>query len=485
VAGRKVQPGRLRRRLTIAFVLVAGVSTAALALGSYLMVRQARFDDSITQATVDVRYQLVLARQFLPLDAEHSASLLASFESSGRHVVLVTEDGAMPSNPAFGAVPGSAARSAVAAGQLAYQRTLGSTADHLLIVGGRIPGSTAQLFVVHSEDRIYQDLAQLRTALLAGWILVVLVAALVGRVLARRTLDPVGRASAAARAVAEGLLATRLPVKGRDEFGDWAESFNRMAEALEAKIAALSTAQARERRFTADVAHELRTPVTALVAAASLLREQLDALPAGARRPAQLLVADVVRLRHLVEELMEISRLDAGQEDVSVRPTDLTGIARAIVDNRGWRALVEVVGDPVTVDTDPRRLERVLANLIANAVEHGGRDVQVRVSREGSAAAVRVVDSGPGISAEHLPRLFERFYKADPARSSPGSGLGLAIAQENARLLGANLRVWSEVGTGTQFQLTLPVTLRLPDGEATVRRDGDREAQETSHEGSS
>jgi signal transduction histidine kinase len=133
----------------------------------------------------------------------------------------------------------------------------------------------------------------------------------------------------------------------------------------------------------------------------------------------------------------------------------------------------------VTVDTDPRRLERVLANLIANAVEHGGRDVQVQVSRDGSAATVRVADSGPGIPAEHLPRLFERFYKADPARSSPGSGLGLAIAQENARLLGADLHVWSEVGTGTQFQLALPVTQRLPDGEATARRDADRKAQDT------
>jgi signal transduction histidine kinase len=483
VAGRTVLPGRLRRRLTIAFVLVAGVSTAALALGSYLMVRQARFDDSVTQAAVDVRYQLVLARQFLPLDAEHRASLLASFESSGQHVVLVTEDGPIPSKPSFSPVPGPAVRSAVAAGQIAYQRLPRTAAGHLLIVGGRIPGSTAELYVVHGEDRIHQDLDELRTALLAGWILVVIVAALVGRVLARRTLEPVGRASDAARAVAEGLLATRLPVQGRDEFGAWAESFNRMAEALEGKIVALSDAQARERRFTADVAHELRTPVTALVAAASLLRDHLDALPAEARRPAQLLVADVVRLRHLVDELMEISRLDAGQEDVSIRPTDLTGMVRAIVGSRGWQAQVEVIGDAVTVDTDPRRLERVLANLIANAVEHGGLDVRVRVCADGATATVRVADRGPGIPADELPRLFERFYKADPSRSSPGSGLGLAIARENARLLGADLQVWSEVGAGTEFQLTMPVTERLPDGEATVRPDRDRQGQDSPDEG--
>lgn len=481
MAGRAVQPGRLRRRLTIAFVLVAGVSTAALAIGSYLLVRQARFDNSLARAAGEVRYQLVLAQQFLPLGEERSANLLASFESSGHHVVLITGDEVTPSSAAFSAVPSTAVRQVAAADQIVYQRLTG----RLLIVGGRIPGSTAQLYVVHTEDRIHQDLTQLRNALIAGWVLVVIIAALIGRALARRALEPVGRASEAARAVAEGLLATRLPVEGRDEFGAWAESFNRMAQALEAKIAALSNAEARERRFTADVAHELRTPVTALVAAASMLREYLDLLPPEAQRPAQLLVADVVRLRHLVDELMEISRLDAGQEGVSAQPTALTGIVAAIVDSRGWRAQVEVIGEPVTVDTDPRRLERVLANLIANAIEHGLRDVEVRVVVDGPAATVTVVDSGPGIPADHLPRIFERFYKADPARSSSGSGLGLAIAHENARLIGADLRVWSEVGSGTRFQLTLPVTQRLPDSEAGVWQDPEREAQGTSTEGSS
>src|SRR5581483_4263258 len=159
--------------------------------------------------------------------------------------------------------------------------------------------------------------------------LVVLLAAIVGQALARRTLEPVGRASAAARAVAEGLLATRLPVRGKDEFGAWAESFNRMATALEDNIA-------RERRFTADVAHELRTPVTALVAAASLLREHLDAMPAEAHRPAEIVVADVIRLRRLVDDLMEISRLDAGHEPVSLEPVDLFEAITSVVTARGW-----------------------------------------------------------------------------------------------------------------------------------------------------
>ncbi|MFU8874004.1 ATP-binding protein [Micromonospora sp. SL4-19] len=454
VAG-TVAPGRLRRRLVIAFVLVAGVSAGALAGGSYLMLRQARFDGSLQRAAADARYQLVLAAQFLPLTDARRADLLASFEQNGRHVLLVA-GGAQASNPRYAPTPGPALRDAVAAGQLGFQRSPDGARPHLLVVGGRIPGSTAELYVVTVEDDLVDGLSQLRTALAVGWAVVVLLAAGVGNTLARRTLEPVGRASRAARAVAEGLLDTRLPVRGRDEFSVWAASFNEMAEALETKIEALSRAQARERRFTADVAHELRTPVTALVAAASLLADQLNALPADARRAAELLVTDVVRLRRLVEELMEISRLDAGREAVSIRPVDVVALLRGIVDARGWADRVTVVGEAPATGTDPRRLERVLANLVSNAVEHGGGDIRAEVRHTGGSILVEVVDHGPGIPAEHLPHLFDRFYKVDPSRAGPGSGLGLAIALENTRLLGGQLDVSSEVGRGTRLRLELP-----------------------------
>ncbi|WP_245718940.1 sensor histidine kinase [Micromonospora rhizosphaerae] len=450
-----MSPGRLRRRLVIAFVLVAGVSAGVLAGGSYLMLRQARLDGSLQRAAADARYQLVLAGQFLPLTDTRRADLLTSFEASGRHVLLIAGD-AEASNPRFAPVPGRALREAVAAGHLGYQRSPDGARPQLLVVGGRIPGSTAELYVVTVEDELVGGLHQLRTALAVGWGVVVLLAAAVGNTLARRTLEPVGRASRAARAVAEGLLDTRLPVQGRDEFSAWAASFNEMADALETKIEALSRAQARERRFTADVAHELRTPVTALVAAGSLLGEQLNTLPADARRAAELLVTDVVRLRRLVEELMEISRLDAGQEIVAVRPVDVPALLRTIVDARGWSGRVAVTGDAARVPTDPRRLERVLANLVSNAVEHGGGEIRAEVRQDGPLITVTVIDRGPGIPAEHLPHLFDRFYKVDPSRTGPGSGLGLAIALENARLLGARLLVHSETGVGTEFRLELP-----------------------------
>ncbi|WP_341715589.1 HAMP domain-containing sensor histidine kinase [Micromonospora sp. FIMYZ51] len=404
-------PGRLRRRLTIAFVLVAGVSAGVLAGGSYLPLRQARYDASLHAAAADARYQLVLAGQFLPLTEPHRTALLTSFEGSGRHVVLVAGQ-SWPSHPAYAPPLGEQLRRTVAAGQLGYQRSTGR--PRLLVVGGRIPGSTAELYVITGEDDLATELDQLRTALVAGWVLVVLLAAAVGHTLARRTLEPMRRA-------------------------------NRARE--------------RERRFTADVAHELRTPVTALVAAASLLREHLDWLPADARRAGELLLTDVVRLRGLVEDLMEISRLDAGQESVAVTDVDASALLHAIVAARGWQHRVAVDAEPVRLRTDPRRLERVLGNLIANAVQHGAGAVRAAVARSGERVAFEVSDQGPGIPAEHLPRLFDRFHKVDPARG--GSGLGLAIAQENARLLGGRLTVRSTPGTGTRFRLLLP---DAPDG---------------------
>ena len=217
-------------------------------------------------------------------------------------------------------------RSLVRNGDLAFERVRIADTPYL-VAGGRLPPSQAELYFFFSEEALRDDLAQLRTILLVGWGIVVVLSGAAGALVARRVLRPVGQASAAAHALAEGLLETRLPVETDDEFGAWAASFNEMAEALEEKIRALSEAQARERRFTSDVAHELRTPLTALVGEASLLEEQLERMPLEAKRPAQLLVETSSRLRRLVEELMEISRLDAGREDVRTEPVDLGALA--------------------------------------------------------------------------------------------------------------------------------------------------------------
>jgi signal transduction histidine kinase len=464
-----VQPGRLRRRLTLAFVLVAGISAAALAFGSYLVVREARLDDSVQSALDQARFNLVLAAETLP--EQGPTALLDAYERRGGfETVLVTDDRTIPSSVtvSLAQVP-SGVRRLAAEGDLAYERT-DVAGTPTLVVGGRVPNTETEAYFFVSEEDLWSDLAQLRNVLLVGLVAVLVFAGLAGTLLARRTLAPVARASAAARDLAEGLLATRLPVEREDEFGAWARSFNEMAEALEAKINDLSEAQIRERRFTADVAHELRTPLTAIVTEASLLGEHLDRMPPAARRPAELLVEDVARLRDLVEDLMEISRLDAGTQRLRVERVDLGSLVTSAIRARGWDERVRLDAGEVILASDARRLERIVANLVGNALEHGGREVSVRVARDGVGAYMEVSDRGRGIAPEDLPHLFDRFYKADPARAGPGSGLGLAIALENARLLGGDIDVWSELGSGTRFTLRLPVTEPLQSGEEPVSR---------------
>jgi two-component system sensor histidine kinase MtrB len=196
-------------------------------------------------------------------------------------------------------------------------------------------------------------------------------------------------------------------------------------------------------------------------------------MPPPARRPAELLIADVGRLRRLVDELLEISRFDAGRESVRPESVDLASLTETVLRARGWDGDVRLDAEPVAITSDPRRIEHILANLVGNALQHAGRGVRVRVARDDGVALVEVADRGPGIAPEHLPHLFERFYKADAARSGGGTGLGLAIAQENARLLGGEIAVESEPAAGSRFTLRLPVTepLRSRDGGVSAPED--------------
>lgn len=475
---RVVTAKRLRRRLAVTYAVVAAVATGALALGTYVVVSSSRLDDSVDGSIAQARTNLVLAGTVLEGSSapEDVADLLDFYAlRPDFETVALARGDMLTSRFSFGEaqISGGMQR-LVRKGELAFERVrIADTA--YVVAGGRAPNSQAELYFLFSEGALRRELAQLRTILLAGWGIVVLLAAAAGALVARRVLRPVARASAAAHALAEGLLETRLPVETDDEFGAWAASFNEMAQALEAKIRALSEAEARERRFTSDVAHELRTPVTALAGEASLLADHIERMPPEAQRPAQLLVDDVSRMRRLVEELMEISRLDAGREDVRTEPVDLKSLTARVLRSRGWDASVSLGAGALHVVTDPRRAERILSNLIENALAHGGRDVSVRIGRDESDAFVEVRDRGAGIAAEHLPHVFERFYKADPARAAGGSGLGLAIALENARLLGGGIDARSELGVGSCFTLRLPVAKPLHRGADADA--GDREDQ--------
>jgi two-component system, OmpR family, sensor histidine kinase MtrB len=478
--GRKVPPGRLRRRLTLAFMLVAAVSATVLAVGSYLIVRNARLDDSLDRSLEQARATYVLASTILNGSSNPAATqqLLDALERRpGFEAVVIADGEPLRTSLSLGTaeIPADL-QQLVQGGKLAYERTE-TAGKPYLIVGGKPFRSDVELYLFFSEEGLFRDLHQLAAILFGGIGLVVVLAGAVGALLARRTLRPVAEASDAARSLAEGLLETRLPVERHDEFGAWAASFNEMADALEQKIGALSEAQARERRFTADVAHELRTPLTALVNETALLSEHLDRMPPEAQRPAALLANDVARLRRLVEELLEISRLDAGREIVEPQPVDVRSLVDGLLRARGLADRVTVSGDGAIIETDPRRLERVLANLVENAVEHGSGDVSLELDRANGVLSIDVVDEGAGITAEHLPHVFDRFYKADPSRPG-GTGLGLAIALENARLLGGDISAMSEPGRGARFSVRLPVAQPLHGGEPAVTpgsEDGRRE----------
>ena len=290
------------------------------------------------------------------------------------------------------------------------------------------------------------------------------------RLVARGVLAPVDQAARAAERIAGGDLSARVPVTSTDEFGQWAARFNRMADSLEETIVRLEDAQAQNRRFVADVSHELRTPVSALVAEASLLVGHLDALPADARRTGELVIHDIGRLRGLVEDLMELSRFDAAGEEIRLEPVDLKRLVRDVIAARLRDAVLELPDDRIVIETDPRRLERIIGNLLDNAREHApGSLVVVRLRANVDQVRLAVLDRGPGVPPDRLGRIFERFYMADPSRRG-GSGLGLAIAAEHAALLGGRIRARIRDEDGLEIEVVLPVTGSLPGGDEAENR---------------
>ncbi|WP_345570681.1 HAMP domain-containing sensor histidine kinase [Nonomuraea rosea] len=307
-----------------------------------------------------------------------------------------------------------------------------------------------------------QDVDTLAAAARAGALPVALASIVPALLAARRLLRPVRRLRAAAEQVAGGSLDTRVRVTGDDELADLGRTFNTMAATLQSDAAALRAMEARARRFAADVSHELRTPLAAM----SAVTEVLDA-DAGSGRLAPLtaealhLVSDETRkLTRLVEDLIEVSRFDAGAAVLHLDEVDLGELIAKTLALRHWHDRVRTEVPPgLRARLDPRRVDVVLANLVGNALRHGGpaASVLIQVRAEAGEIVITVSDDGPGIPAGLLPHVFDRFTKADAARTrTEGSGLGLAIAAENARLHGGTLTAAGAPGGGAVLTLTLP-----------------------------
>ena len=279
---------------------------------------------------------------------------------------------------------------------------------------------------------------------------------------ARRVLGPVRRLAAAAQQMAGGDLSARVEPAGHDELAQLVTAFNTMASALQGKVGELEEMEARARQFAGDVSHELRTPLTAMTAVADILGDEAAA-DADATAAARLVGQEIRHLNRLVEDLIEISRFDAGSAQLIAEETGIAVAVQQCLRARNWAGVRCTVPARLTARLDRRRFDVIVANLVGNALRHGAPPVTVRASIQpggagGSELLLQVRDHGPGLPAGAIGHVFDRFYKADSARTrSAGSGLGLAIAQQNAGLHGGRIDAANDPGGGAVFTVRLPV----------------------------
>lgn len=310
-----------------------------------------------------------------------------------------------------------------------------------------------------------------RTLWFAGITLVALITGILWLVL-RSVSAPIIEAAETSERLAAGDLEVRLPVYGEDELASLGRSFNAMADSIQSQIKELAELSLVQQRFVSDVSHELRTPLTTIRLAAEMINDTRDEFDPVTARTAELLHTQVQRFETLLADLLEISRYDAGSVQLEVEATSLAQLAEEMVDEmrplaatHGTELRLVAPGGYSPVDMDPRRVRRVLRNLIGNAIEHGeGEPIVITVDSDQRAVAIGVRDFGLGMRPEDAEHVFDRFWRADPSRKRTigGTGLGLSIALGDARLHRGTLEVWSELGAGTNFVLTIP---RGPDVE--------------------
>jgi two-component system sensor histidine kinase MtrB len=327
------------------------------------------------------------------------------------------------------------------------------------------------LFPLTGEQKTLNLVRQ--TVLVAGLALVLLVAAIAALV-TRWVVRPVRVVAQTAERLAGGDLAQRIPVSGEDDLALLAMSFNDMANSLQQQIRRLENLSELQQRFTSDVSHELRTPLTTIRMASELLYSSRAAFDPALARSAELLNNELDRFESLLAELLEISRYDAGVAYLETERIDVVGIVeRAVAASQGLAARHQVQllaitpASPIPAELDARRVERVLRNLIGNALDHAeGKPVEVRVGASADTVAVSVRDYGVGLRPGEASLVFNRFWRGDPSRSrlTGGTGLGLAISLEDARLHNGWLEAWGERGKGSVFRLTLP---READGSVS------------------
>ena len=420
------------------------------------------------------------------LDRLTNASLAddANSPSAGEFRAVLTAGPSQPGGGADGAAPAEVSagtvadvpadlRGHVASGSLA-RRYVTITAQGVemptLIIGQpvRTAGRDMEFYLLFPLDAEQRTLSLVQSTLIVGGLVLLLLLAGIASLVTRQVVRPVRQAAEIAERFADGHLDERMPVHGNDEVARLAESYNEMAGSIQTQIRQLEEFGALQRRFTSDVSHELRTPLTTVRMAADVLHASKDQLLPALRRSSELLVTELDRFEALLADLLEISRLDAGVADLTAERVDMHGVVTRSVE--AVRGFAEESGTPlrlrlpsgVYAEVDPRRVERIVRNLVANAIDHGeGQPVDITLAGDATAVAVVVRDHGVGLRPGEAALVFNRFWRAEEsrARRSGGSGLGLSISIEDARLHGGWLQAWGEPGRGSAFRLTLPRTV--------------------------
>ncbi len=351
----------------------------------------------------------------------------------------------------------------------------GTTERPGIIVGSQIQlpadGRTYTLYFLFPLDEQQDTLALVTQALLTAAVLLVALVAGLTWLLTRQVVTPVRMARQVAERLAAGRLQERLRVSGEDDLARLATSFNQMASNLQRQIRQLEELSRVQRRFVSDVSHELRTPLTTVRMAGDVLHDASGSFDPVTRRASELLQEELDRFENLLVDLLEISRFDAGAARLEVDEVNLGDVVRRVVESTRMLAeqrgvSVEVVdsAEPCLAEADVRRVERVVRNLVLNAIDHAdpgnGAEprVVVRLGVDDNAAAIAVRDYGVGLQPGESAMVFNRFWRADPARArtSGGTGLGLSISLEDTHLHGGWLQAWGRPGEGAQFRVTLP-----------------------------
>ena len=338
-----------------------------------------------------------------------------------------------------------------------------------IAVGNKVTfnGTVYELYLIYDLNTAQQTLDEIQSVLWAGGAVLVLMIGAIAWYVTRNVVSPVSHAAVVSEKLAAGQLQERMVVKGEDEVARLGASFNHMAASLQEQITQLATLSQMQQRFVSDVSHELRTPLTTVRMAAEVLFDARHDFDPVNKRSAELLYNQVERFQSLLSDLLEISRFDAGVAMLDAEPEDILQVIAHVIDGAapvaaeyGSELILRAPAGGIVVEMDSRRIDRILRNLILNAVEHGeGKPVTITVAANQTAVGVAVRDHGIGMTPTEAARVFDRFWRADPARArtTGGSGLGLSIAMEDTKLHNGWLQAWGNKGSGANFRLTVPL----------------------------